>query len=149
MNTRKGPSVYIRLKSKSMKLILKGLKIISEENKTRSVHGLNTFHSTTRGGLINNSKPHIYNKYKPLIIFLLCSYSFLYIKHNFLQFEYQKLKQPNFLIPKFIYRIRREHYVYWEKSRLARGLPTTFSYYNYDKESVSYYLLYKLFSIYL
>lgn len=45
-------------------------------------------------------------------------------------------KRPNMFIPKFIYKIRREHYVYWEISRLARGLPKTFTYSNWDRTSV-------------
>ena len=40
------------------------------------------------------------------------------------------------LIPKFIYRIRREHYIYWEISRVARGLPKTFTYSTWDDRSV-------------
>jgi hypothetical protein len=45
-------------------------------------------------------------------------------------------KRPNMFIPKFIYKIRREHYVYWEISRLARGLPKTFSHSNWDTTAV-------------
>lgn len=45
--------------------------------------------------------------------------------------------RPNFLIPKFVYRIRREHYVFWEISRVARGLPKTFTYSNWDETAVS------------
>lgn len=40
------------------------------------------------------------------------------------------------LIPKFVYRIRREHYIYWEISRVARGLPKTFTYSTWDDKSV-------------
>ena len=116
MNSRKGPSIYIRMKSKNIKLILKGLKYLSEESKDKQ-------------------NKQIYNKYKYLLIFLLSSYMFFYIKHNYFKFEFQKMRKPNFLIPRVVYRIRKEHYIYWEKSRLARGLPTTFSYYNYDRES--------------
>ena len=43
----------------------------------------------------------------------------------------------NMMVPKCIYRIRREHYVYWELSRVARGLPKTFTYSNWDENAVS------------
>lgn len=60
-----------------------------------------------------------------------------YIKHNFTKTEYQIRKgRPNKLIPKFVYRIRREHYVFWEISRIARGLPKTFTYSNWDENAV-------------
>lgn len=39
------------------------------------------------------------------------------------------------MIPKFIYKSRREHYIYWESSRLARGLAPTFTYYDWDAQS--------------
>ncbi len=116
MNSRKGPSLYIRMKSKNIKLILKGFKVLKEES-------------------IYKADFQKYNKYKYLLLFGLASYIFLFIRHNYFQFEFQKRKQSSLFIPKFIYRIRKEHYIYWEKSRLTRGLPTTFSYYNYDKES--------------
>ncbi len=45
-------------------------------------------------------------------------------------------KNPNILIPKSVYHARREHYIYWDISRLARGLNKTFSYHNYDQTSV-------------
>lgn len=116
MNKRKGPSIYIRMRSKNVKMILKGIKLYNEEHKYK----------------LDQQK---YNKYKPLLIFISLGYCFFYIKHNYLSFEFQKRKNPNFLIPKIVYRIRKQHYIYWEKSRLARGLSTTFSFYNYDKES--------------
>ena len=49
-------------------------------------------------------------------------------------------KRSNMLIPKFVYRIRREHYIYWEISRLARGLPKTFTYSSWDPKSVNLYI---------
>ena len=135
MNSRKGPSIYIRLKSKNLKLIFKGFKILNEDFKRNIKNKNNWAHSMSKQGIEVGHKPHRYNKNKPIIILLSVVYIFFYIKHNFFKFEFQKIKNPNFLIPKIVYRIRREHYVYWEKSRLARGLSTTFSYYNYDKES--------------
>ena len=73
-----------------------------------------------------------------------------YVKHNYTQTvrntsnfvnEFVKefdirLNKPNLLIPRFVYRIRRDHYVYWEISRLARGLPKTFTYSNWDNKAV-------------
>lgn len=50
--------------------------------------------------------------------------------------EFEKRENPNPLIPSFIYRIRREHYLYWELSRLARGKSTTFTHYDWDNNSV-------------
>lgn len=118
MSYRKGPSIYIRIKSKSFKLILKGFKVLKEDS------------------LYNNKENYTYNKYKASLLFISISYVFLYFKHNYLKFEFQKMKKPNILIPEVVYKIRKEHYIYWEKSRLARGLSTTFSYYNYDNDSV-------------
>lgn len=63
-----------------------------------------------------------------------------YMKHNFTKTEFDiRRKKPNMFIPNFIYKIRREHYVYWEISRLARGLPKTFTYSNWDNTAVSYF----------
>lgn len=56
-------------------------------------------------------------------------------------------KKPNILIPRGIYKIRREHYVYWEISRIARGLPKTFTYSAWDPKAVSKILLYYFFLI--
>lgn len=82
----------------------------------------------------------IYNKYKYLIIGALSIYSFFYFKHNFTKSEFSARKQPNILIPQFVYDIRRKHYIYWEMSRVARGYRKTFSYYNYDREAVSHHI---------
>ena len=46
--------------------------------------------------------------------------------------EFELLEQPNFLIPKFIYKARLDHYKYWELSQLARNKKGLFSYYYYD-----------------
>jgi hypothetical protein len=46
-------------------------------------------------------------------------------------------KKPNMFIPSIIYKIRREHYIYWEISRVARGLPKTFTYSNWDNSAVN------------
>ena len=61
------------------------------------------------------------------------------MKHNFIQSEFYVRKQPNILIPKFIYKVRREFYIYWEISRLARGLPKTFTYSNWDEHAKMMY----------
>lgn len=63
-------------------------------------------------------------------------YAYCYIKHNYTQAEFAVREKPNILIPKSVYEVRRKHYIYWELSRIARGYRKTFSYYNYDKESV-------------
>ena len=51
--------------------------------------------------------------------------------------EYDMRKQPNMFVPRFVYRIRRQHYIYWEISRVAWGLPKTFTYSTYDMKSVN------------
>ena len=56
-----------------------------------------------------------------------------------MQSEYEIRKQPNFLIPKFVYKVRRESYIYWEISRLARGFPKTFTYSNWDEHAKMMY----------
>lgn len=38
-------------------------------------------------------------------------------------------------MPRFIYKVRRQHYVYWEIARLARGLPKTFTYSTWDPKA--------------
>ena len=71
-----------------------------------------------------------------------------YVKKNFTQTEFDMRKgRINMFIPKFVYRIRREHYIYWEMSRLARGLPRTFTYSNWDSTAVSNDTFYPPFSL--
>ena len=55
---------------------------------------------------------------------------------NKLTQEFDQRKKPNFFIPNFIYTVRREHYLFWELSRLARGMSTTFTHYDWDQNSV-------------
>jgi hypothetical protein len=78
-----------------------------------------------------------YNKYKFAMIILFAAYGITYLRHNLMQPEFEVRTKPNILIPKNIYDVRRSHHIYWEISRIARGYNKTFSYYNYDKESVS------------
>ncbi|CAI2376731.1 unnamed protein product [Moneuplotes crassus] len=80
-----------------------------------------------------------YNYYNHIIAFFLVWYGTSYVKHNFMQSEYEVRKQPNILIPKFVYKVRREHYIYWEISRLARGFPKTFTYSNWDDQAKMMY----------
>jgi hypothetical protein len=49
--------------------------------------------------------------------------------------EYDIRKHPNPFVPKIIYKIRRKHYVFFEISRLARGLPKTFTYSTWDPKA--------------
>jgi hypothetical protein len=60
------------------------------------------------------------------------------LKHN-LQTEYDRRLTPNIFIPRIVYKIRRMHYVYWEISRLARGLPKTFTYSTWDERAKMMY----------
>jgi hypothetical protein len=60
------------------------------------------------------------------------------LKHN-LQTEYDRRYTPNIFVPRIVYKIRRMHYVYWEISRLARGLPKTFTYSTWDERAKMMY----------
>lgn len=133
MNSRKGPSIYIRIKSRNFKLIFKGIKMILESKS--SSDKINLVHVLSKGGLINSSYSHKYRRYKNFTIFLSLILLIGFVKNYLFKFEFQLFKKVNFLIPKAVYRVRREHYIYWEKSRIARGMQTTFSYYNYDDKS--------------
>lgn len=57
------------------------------------------------------------------------------IGHYAFKTEYEIRKHPNPFIPKIVYKIRRQHYVFWEISRLARGLPKTFTYSTWDAKA--------------
>ena len=97
--------------------------------------------------IINNKldKPlNHYNKYKYILSFGLVIYLYFYINHNYTKPEFEIRKKPNILIPKSVYDVRLKHYIYWEQSRVARGFRKTFTYYNYDNESV-YIILYRNF----
>lgn len=61
-----------------------------------------------------------------------------WVKHT-LQLEIDRREQPNLLVPKAVYRIRRQHYVFWEISRVARGLPKTFTYSEWDSRAQMMY----------
>ena len=39
------------------------------------------------------------------------------------------------MVPKEIYRIRRLHYIFWETSRLSRGMTKTFTYSSWDNKA--------------
>jgi len=86
--------------------------------------------------LIGSRITYNYNKHKLLMIFVFSIYAYCYIKHNYTQTEYFSREKPNILIPKSVYEVRRKSYIFWELSRIARGYRKTFSYSNYDNESV-------------
>ncbi|KAM3141406.1 hypothetical protein pb186bvf_006524 [Paramecium bursaria] len=73
--------------------------------------------------------------FKYFALFGWSLYAYKWIQQNWMKHEFDIRRQPNILIPKFIYKARREHYIYWEQSRLARGLSTTFTYYDWDPSS--------------
>lgn len=131
---RKGVSLYERIRVKYLKLILKGVKIIEEEKVIKEAQRLKGFDTLNTAYTNKSSK---YNKYKFIIAGVLSVYLIYYFKNNYTQPEFEVRNQPNILIPKSIYDVRRRYYIYWELSRVARGLKKTFSYYNYDEESVS------------
>jgi hypothetical protein len=60
------------------------------------------------------------------------------LKHS-LKLEFDRREQPNLLVPKVVYRVRRQHYVYWEIARLARGKPKTFTYSTWDDKAAMMY----------
>lgn len=82
------------------------------------------------------SKP--YNHY-PLMLSPILAYVGVKILKNSLRLEFDRREQPNIFIPKTVYKIRRQHYVYWEISRLARGLPKTFTYSTWDPKAAMMY----------
>ena len=75
-----------------------------------------------------------YNRFKSIFLTLSTLGLLKYILQNW-KIEFETLNQPNFLIPRIVYRSREEHYKYWELSRLARNKNGTFSHYNYDSNS--------------
>jgi hypothetical protein len=46
-------------------------------------------------------------------------------------------KQPNCFVPRIVYKVRRQSYIFWEISRIAKGLPKTFTYSTWDPKAVS------------
>jgi hypothetical protein len=130
MRSRKSVSLYARIKVKYLRLILKGFKILEEKER------YNKFYFIIQNFSKGESITQRYNKYKFFLVSLLGIYISFYIKHNYFQPEFEVRRKPNILIPQGIYDVRRKHYIYWEISRVARGERKTFTYYNYDKESV-------------
>jgi len=57
-----------------------------------------------------------------------------YLLHG-VRTEFEILNNPNFLIPRFVYQSREDHYRYWELSRLSRQKSALFSFYDYDPVS--------------
>ena len=85
----------------------------------------------------NFDKPlNYYNKYKYVLSIGMIIYLYFYIKHNYTNPEFKIRRKPNVLIPQSVYDVRRKHYIYWEQSRVARGFRKTFTYFNYDNETV-------------
>ena len=84
---------------------------------------------------LNLTRTPRYNHYTRLLALALIFYTSSYVKHNFTRSEFYIRKHPNILIPKYVYKVRREFYIYWEISRIARGLPKTFSYSNWDEQA--------------
>ncbi|CAD8197898.1 unnamed protein product [Paramecium pentaurelia] len=104
---------YLQVKSKIFQLYLRGLRGFFESQDVT----------------VNKRKMRI------ILSLIFSLYSYGWIQHNWMKHEFDIRKQPNFLIPIWVYHARREHYIYYEQSRLARGLSTTFSYYDWDPVS--------------
>jgi len=82
----------------------------------------------------SKAKYNHYNFYAAVFV----SYIFTKSLHHFaFKTEYDQRKQPNPFIPVQVYKIRRLSYIYWEISRLSRGLPKTFTYSTWDEKAVS------------
>lgn len=62
------------------------------------------------------------------------------IGHYYFKTEFHMEKSLNPFMPRIVYKVRRRHYVFWEISRVARGLPKTFTYSTWDPESVSTFI---------
>jgi hypothetical protein len=94
-------------------------------NLKRYLHGLRQY----RYLAAYSSKPYNYYliRVTPLAAYLLVK-----VVKKCMQLEFDRREQPNIFVPKIVYRVRRQHYVYWEMSRLARGLPKTFTYSTWD-----------------
>lgn len=84
-------------------------------------------------GLFELKPKHIYRSYKELII-VICP--LIYAKYLLTKYkpEFYQLEKPG-IFPTWIYKSRLDHYKYWELSRIARGKPATFNYYDYDSTS--------------
>ena len=95
---RKSPSLYIRIKMKYFRMILKGTKILDaneykqklefniQEKYLKKNSKKNDFiEKILNNPFEENSSSQIYNKYKLWLIFILTSYLFVYIKHNYFQ----------------------------------------------------------------
>lgn len=110
---------YLNVKNELFLLYLRGIRGLFEKSSQRK---------------------RSYNYY--LFVFSIGTtiFSFEYFK-NQLRNEFDQRELQYIYIPKFILRIRREHYLYWELSRLARGMSTTFTHYDWDPSSVLYYII--------
>jgi hypothetical protein len=42
------------------------------------------------------------------------------------------VKGYNWLVPNYVYSVREESHIYWEVVRLAKQMPTIFTYYQWD-----------------
>ena len=76
-----------------------------------------------------------YNRLSRLLILPVSYVLVKLMNHNLFKSEYDQRKRPNPFMPRWIYKIRRKHYVYWEISRLSRGLPKAFTYSRWDQKA--------------
>jgi hypothetical protein len=74
-----------------------------------------------------------------LLTLLAAFITYKSLSHYCFSTEYQIRKRPNPFVPKYVYKVRREHYVFWEISRVARGLPKTFTYSSWDSQAQMMY----------
>lgn len=90
-------------------------------NLKRYLYGLRQYHYLSQ----YSQRPYNYYLYRSVPFLAYASYK---LAKHCTSLEFDRREQPNLLVPKIVYQIRRQHYVYWELARLARGLPKTFTY---------------------
>lgn len=105
-------------------------KLNSSPNLKQYLRGLRNYTRLSE----NSEKP--YNFYLfwtgSLLSFAVIKF---YLAHLSVRLEPHWRKKPNALVPIGVYDIRKKHYVFWEISRVSRGLPKTFTYSKWDSQA--------------
>ncbi len=87
-----------------------------------------------RGYTMQPGRRGSYGRMQQVAMAGLVLLGYKYMRFN-LKNEFEQREQPNPWVPRWVYQVRKEHHVYWENSRLARGKATTFTYYFWDAPS--------------
>jgi hypothetical protein len=80
-------------------------------------------------GQLETKKSKPYNHYLRIFGWVL-SYAFARYIVDYSKNEIDR-SGYNFFIPEYIYKVREESHIYWELTRHAKKLPTTFTYYKW------------------